>query len=472
VTPITRYRDGYVAELEVSYDGRRVLFSRRGQSDPWWHLCEINVDGTGLRQLTDGPYHDVGANYLPDGRVVFASSRLGVRDEYHGYPATSLYVMNADGTGMRPIAVNIGRDNEPAILPDGRIVFSRLEVFYSRLKTELTMHAVRPDGTQDTVVYGPERRQFWRDLVDGPRSPAHDQEAPLTHRVLRMSQPQPLPGGRILCVTQGGLALLGPQRNAESIIPHDPLHAFTTPYPLADGRILCASTTKAIEKKDVDLGLYVVEPATGKRTLVYNDPATADFEPRPVLPRPREPVLPDTIQPGAFTGRLACASVFHTQEPAVKERGRLLRVVEGTPVVSRHSTHTNPWPVWKNHHGTLARVLGTVPLAADGSFNVELPADRLVHLQVLDSDRRVVGNQLTWMYVRPGETKACVGCHASPHQTADGAGAFQALGRPAVRCLPTGDELLYRAKAWFKGRLPDAIEHRTRTVRAVNLLAQ
>ncbi|MEO2009443.1 MAG: hypothetical protein ABGX22_12275 [Pirellulaceae bacterium] len=70
--------------------------------------------------------------------------------------------MNADGTDIHAIATNIGRDNESALLPDGRIVFSRLEVFYSRNKTELTLHAARPDGTGDRVLYGPERRLFWR----------------------------------------------------------------------------------------------------------------------------------------------------------------------------------------------------------------------------------------------------------------------------------------------------------------------
>ena len=57
--------------------------------------------------------------------------------------------LNADGSDIHTIATNIGRDNEPAMLPDGRIAFSRLEVFYSRNKTELTLHAVHADGTMD-----------------------------------------------------------------------------------------------------------------------------------------------------------------------------------------------------------------------------------------------------------------------------------------------------------------------------------
>ena len=153
------------------------------------------------------------------------------------------------------------------------------------------------------------------------------------------------------------------------------------------------------------------------------------------------------------------------------QKGRLVRLVEGVPVVSRHSTHTNPWEVWKNHGGTFARVLGTAPLAPDGSFHMEVPADRLLHLQVLDSDRRVVGNQLTWIYPRPGETKSCVGCHENPHTTIGPANALAAHYRP-LEFLPRDGQFNYRAKAWFKGHLPAEIEERTRTVHAVNLLGR
>ena len=189
------------------------------------------------------------------------------------------------------------------------------------------------------------------------------------------------------------------------------------------------------------------------------------------MARRRPPVIPSQSRPHAYSGRFVCSSVFATREKEVARRGKLVRLIEGVPVVSRHSTQTNAWPVWKNHGGTFARVLGTVPLAADGSFYVDVPADRLMHFQVLDSDRRVLGNQRTWIYPRPGETKSCVGCHEDPHTTTQGRVPL-ALGQPPIELLPSGDELRYRAKAWFKGYLPAEIEHRTRTVRAVNLLSR
>ncbi len=473
VTPLTEFPDGYVSEPELSWDGSQVIFSRRGQEDPWWQIWRINTDGTGLVQLTRGPYHHVGPAYLPDGRIVCATSHSGIRDEYHGYPCTALCIMNADGSGMHPVATNIGRDNEPAILNDGRIVFSRLEVFYSRNKTELTLHAMHPDGTQDVVLYGPERRQFWRSLDHGPKSPADGQEAPLTHRVLRMTQAQPVADDRgIVVTTQAGLVLVGARRNTEDLITPDyKERSYTTPFPMSDGTILCASTLKTDDREKVDLGLYSFDPSSGKLELIYNDPATADFEPRPIISRRPPMTQPVKTIPHAYSGRFVCSSVFNSQEEEVRVRGRLVRLIEGVPVFARHSTHTNPWEVWKNHGGTFARVLGTAPLAPDGSFFVEVPADRLLHFQVLDSDRRVINQQLTWIYPRPGETKSCVGCHENPHTTSRGNDPLATHHAP-IDFLPNGREFGYRAKAWFKGHLPPEIEERTRTVRAVNVMGR
>jgi len=488
VTQLTHFDDGFVADCEVSWDGRKVLFAHRGgQTDPWWHIWEIGADGTGLRQITRGPYHDVQPAYLPDGRIVFASSRIGSRDEYHGYPTTGLTVMNADGGDIHCIGFNFGRDNEPAILPDGRILFGRLELFYSRLKTEITLQAVHPDGTHNVTLYGPERRMFWAGVTRASGERGWGEVAP-RHRVLRLTQGQPYSPGRWLCATTGGLTLIGPGRLREAFLPHDKQLAVTSPLPLGDGRILCAAAAKsrilsrvAVSPRfkagdpDPDLGLYLMDAASGRMTLLYNDPATAEFEPRPLRPRPRPAVLPadPLARSGAYTGTLFCSSARISREPRVSERGKLVRVVEGLPPVTRYHTHTSKaGPAWKNHAGTQARVLGTVPLAADGSFCLEVPADRMIHLQVLDSDRRVVGNQLIWMYVRPGERKSCVGCHEPPDTTTLPPARPRAMGIPPLPCLPTGGEFSYGAKFWNKGRLPDEGEERTRTVRAINLIGR
>ena len=483
VTQLTHFDEGYVADCEVSWDGERIVFAHRGEDDPWWHIYEMAVDGSRLVQLTHGPYHDVQPAYLPDGRIVFSSTRIGIRDEYHAYLSTGLTVMNPDGSDIHCIAFNTGRDNEPAVLDDGRIVFSRLELFYAYLKTELTVHAVHPDGTHDVTLYGPERRGFWGTITHlaGERWWG---EVPTRHRLLRLTQPQPFDAQQVVCASSGGLVLCGPGRTHETIIPHRNDIAMTSPFPMPDGTVLCAITTKeftrgspANDARNINLGLYRVDAETGASTLLYDDPECAEFEPRPIMPRPCPPHLPESpaARGNAYTARFLCGSAHTSRDAPVRERGKLVRVIEGQPFGVRHCSHTaRDENAWRNHTGTLARILGTVPLAADGSFHIEAPADRLLHLQVLDSDRRVVGNQLIWMYARPGETRACIGCHETVDSAAPAnAPALAAAAKtPSVPCLPHGDEFAYRAKFWNKGLLTDAGEERLRTVQAVNLLGR
>jgi Tol biopolymer transport system component len=52
---------------DLSFDGQRVLFCMKRHDDPAFHLYEIGLEGTGLRQITDGPYDDLDPIYLPDG---------------------------------------------------------------------------------------------------------------------------------------------------------------------------------------------------------------------------------------------------------------------------------------------------------------------------------------------------------------------------------------------------------------------
>jgi len=486
VSPLTRFTDGYVGECEVSYDGRVVWFTRRERAEPWWHIWRVNADGSGLAQVTRGRFHDVSPVELPDGRIAFASTRLGTRDEYHGYPCTGLCVMRADGSDIQNIGFNFGRDAEPSVGHDGRILFTRLELFYSRMKTEFNLLAVNPDGTRAQTLYGPERRGFWAKIAGGyggwfaggDMSPTGAR-----HRVLRLTQPQPFYDGQVLLTTPAG-PVLTQGRHGERLLRekflrkggNDPF-AITGAFPLDRHTLLVAAGEKPkvfenaqFPKDGVAHAICTLDVATGELTRLHAEPGVACFEPRPLRPRARPPALPDdpAARTSQHTGSLYCQSVFHTQDERVRRHGRLLRVVEALPQVTRHATHTIPGEfAWKNHGGAFARDLAIVPLAPDGSFALTVPADKFLALQVLDADRNVVGNQLVWINVRPGEQKGCVGCHERP-DTAVPAGRPQALALPFQRALPAGAPYNFHAKAWFKGSLSDEREERQRTVQSAN----
>lgn len=479
---LTFFEDGYVADLEVSYDGQRLLFARRGPpSDPWWHIYEMDAKGGEPRQITRGPYHDVQPNYMPDGRIVFSSTRLGMRDEYHGYLSTGLSTMNADGSDIQVIGFNLGRDAEPVIGDDGKILFTRLELIYSRMKTEWNLLSVFPDGTGPNTLYGPERRDVFRKLFK-PVAAVNSR-----HRFLSFSQPQSWSGARFLINTFRGPALAGPGPLQEQFLRLDRAWAVTTPYPIDDQTLLVAAGERPWKPGDdgkkeelkmevaVDHGLHYMDVDTGELTLIYDDPDCSDFEARPLQPRKVPALLPEApfTRERSFSGTILCNSIYNSRHEHVRTHGKYVRVVEGIPPVARHQTHKNKGVSWRNHGGAVGRDLGTVPVAADGSFAIRVPSDRMFHLQVLDSDRYVIGNELIWQYVRPGENKSCVGCHEAAGTAPVPSHSFAKAHRQApVDCLPNEHDFLSRAKMWFKGWAPDEREERMRSANAINLIGR
>ena len=99
LTRLTHLTTGAVFKPEPSFDGKKVLFAMRRDGEDWFHLYEVNVDGTGLRQLTDGPFNDFAGTYLPDGRIVFCSDRTGYLEEYHEERSGSSAYPAEAGTG-------------------------------------------------------------------------------------------------------------------------------------------------------------------------------------------------------------------------------------------------------------------------------------------------------------------------------------------------------------------------------------
>ena len=60
---------------ELSFDARKVLFCFKPADQKSFHLYEMNLDGTGLKQLTDSEYDDIDPIYLPDGHIIFTTTR-------------------------------------------------------------------------------------------------------------------------------------------------------------------------------------------------------------------------------------------------------------------------------------------------------------------------------------------------------------------------------------------------------------
>lgn len=179
---------GVIGSPSASFDGRFVYVSMAPEGEPFFHIYRIPLDGGAPEQLTRGFYHDTDPAELPDGRIVFSSTRIGTFEEYHAAPSRALFVMGRDGSGIRSITHTPIFDNEPKVLPDGRIVFVRSDNFFGRAKVETLIHAIRPDGSAGQTLFGADVG-----AVYGVRL-----------RLLGYGSPAPLPDGSLAVLSKTG----------------------------------------------------------------------------------------------------------------------------------------------------------------------------------------------------------------------------------------------------------------------------
>jgi hypothetical protein len=151
---------------EVSFDGKRVLFSycraetappnRETYLDRFYHLYEMAADGSGLRQLTDGPFDDFAPRYLPDGKIMFISTRRGGfhRCGRGPCPTYTLAIADADGANPHPVSYHETHEWDPCLLNDGRVIYTRWDYVDRHAVHYENLWTVRPDGTDARAFYG------------------------------------------------------------------------------------------------------------------------------------------------------------------------------------------------------------------------------------------------------------------------------------------------------------------------------
>jgi hypothetical protein len=188
---------------------------------------------------------------------------------------------------------------------------------------------------------------------------------------------------------------------------------FRAPAPLPDGRVLVA--WRAGEGSLY--GIHRVDPATGAREPVFEERGWHSVQAKALVPRPAPDARSSVVREDDPQGRLFAIDVGIHDLGDRLPRGvaKSLRVVEGVPASA----------------GARAgkRLLGTIPIAADGSFQVQVPANTPVQLQLLDADGLAIRSS-AWIWVRNHAAQGCVGCHEDPERTPPNRFA-KALAEPA-----------------------------------------
>ncbi|MHC4648911.1 MAG: TolB family protein, partial [Planctomycetota bacterium] len=154
---------------DLSFDAQKVLFCCKTHDEKSFHLHEVNIDGTNLRQLTFGDYDDIDPIYLPDGHIMFSSTRANTY--IRCMPYTYCYVLarcDSNGSNIYLVSRNNECDWLPTLLNDGRVCYSRWEYHDKALWRIQSLWAVNQDGTNTAAFWG--NQSVWPDHLAEPRA--------------------------------------------------------------------------------------------------------------------------------------------------------------------------------------------------------------------------------------------------------------------------------------------------------------
>jgi len=396
VTTLLEDRQGAVRDPQVHYDAEKILFSYRKGGTDQFHLYEINVDGTGLVQLTDGIYDDMEPTYLPDGGIAFISSRSKRWVQCWLVQVATLHRCDADGKNIRAFSANVEMDNTPWVLPDGRLIYMRWE-YVDRSQVEFHhLWTCNPDGTGQTVYYG---NMHPTGVFLDPKP------IPGTDKVLFIDSPghgRREHAGFVSIVTDK----YGPDdRSAKRRVSQT---EYRDPYPVSEDCFIVAANN----------GIDVLD-ASGRASRLFTFDGTM-HEPRPLIKRTRERIIPPRIDPAQSTGTLILDNVYLGRNMAGIEKGQIkkLLVLETLPKPLNYGDGMHDFiPISHGGTFTLERILGTVPVEPDGSAHFELPANRPLFFIALDEHNASVKRMHSFLTVMPGEVLGCVGCHETRANT-------------------------------------------------------
>ncbi len=425
--------EGVHWRADLSFDARKILFSFKPKDERTYHLYEMNVDGTGLRQLTNSPkYDDIDPIYLPDGHLMFCTTRGNTY--VRCLPRAIVHVLarcDADGKNIYIISRNGEDDWLPALLNDGRVVYTRWEYTERPLWKLQKLWAVNPDGT--SVVH------YWGNATANPEVLAEAMPIPGSSRILfTATDHHDWWRGSIGIVDAAvgrdftqGLWQVTPDAGAGGFRNTPPASAdyhsagkfwgYRNPIPLGPEDFLASATAGApLRSFDYTHSWLYLMDFHGNRELIYYNATQNVLHPLPIRPRPVPPSLPDRVawpkagekpQDGLFYS----PNVLEGAPQIPPGKVKYLRVIEQV-----HRTYTTIDKTFGGFQGpgtsatqadAVKRILGTVPVQADGSVYFRAPPGKALYFQLVDEHQRCLQIMRSFTGVMPAETRSCLGCH-------------------------------------------------------------
>ena len=450
---------------DLSHDGKRIVFSFCPEGDRSFHLYECNVDGSGLRQLTRGDYDDLDPVYTPDGNIIFCTSRQ------HSYVRCGPFIhsfavarCDADGKNIYLLSANGEPEYLPSVLNDGRIIFTRWEYTDKALWRVQSLWTMDPDGCNVQTFWG--TQSVWPDVVTEAQAIPNSTKVMFTgvgHHawfdgsigIIDPAKGVNYPDG-LLRVTRDvpwpevGNGPLDPPPHVKYNAAGK-FYAYKTPWPLSEEYFLVSAREGHRLYSGDERGgrndtfrLYLMD-VWGNKELIYKGQYNA-LHAMPLKPRTPPPTITDKVKwpkPGEKPEPVVFYSnnVFENAPDILREKGKALRVIQMDPkaYTTWHKTVQHDGPAVSVFQADgVKRVLGTVPIEADGSVNFLAPPGESIFFQMLDEKGEAIYVMRSFANGMPGERRGCFGCHETSMknraiQASSSARMGTALQKPPVK---------------------------------------
>lgn len=480
--------EGAICYPNLSWDARTLVFSMRDNFETdSYYLYTMDLATRRVRQITfplskNGkplPVADCEPTFLPDGRIVFTSTRdVHISDCWYR-AGGNIYSCDADGGNIRRLTFDQLMTSNPQVLDDGRVVFTRWEYNDRNALFAHPLISMNPDGTAQTAYYG-NNTMF-------PAAIIHARSIPGSQKIIAViAGHHSIYKGKLGIVDRSkgvqegkGIEFVNTKLNgalgresADFIRPEPPDPSrpyldfkidvfgqfgpqYSHPYAFDEENFLCSFCPEGYLPPfgpfNPPLGVYYMKP-DGVRELLAFDNWQGTGLAVPVMRRTPPPVRASLVRSRTNTGVFTLQDVYEGPGLAGVPRGtaKKLRVIALEYRAARMGYGQNggecetglcQTPVSLNSGSwDVKHVLGEVDIEADGSCSFEVPARTPVYFQVLDAKGCTIQSMRSWSTLQSGEQFSCVGCHENKMQSGTRTQAAYkttiALSKPVQKLKP------------------------------------
>ncbi len=388
---------------DVSFDGGNIAFAGKRKPEDTWQIWTMKKDGSQKIKITQeagdcfAPVYAGTRFYLndpqPTPQIIFVGTGHGWKNINEVDPVLALYSTDLDGNTTRRLTFNLHSDFSPDILPNGRIVFTSMQIIGDRYNPteKSTLMAINNDGTDLMSFYEDHEAPVFMDMV-------HVSSFDERIYFIESNQATWLGGGDIAYVSYS--RPLSTYHKLSRTL-NDLFHS---PCILPSGDLIASYRNNS---QNTFYGLYIVNPETGKRQKeIFKEIGWHSIDVHILASHPKVKGRSNWLIPGTTTGVFYCLNSYRTNlyygENIAPGTIKHVRVIEGMPVEQE---------TYSTEAFAPQRILGVAPVEIDGSFHIRVPAEIPITFQMLDKNDMAIRTQKAWTWVMGNENRGCIGCH-------------------------------------------------------------